>query len=558
MPTEGEFIAKDGTRIFGEISGAPIFSSDGKVIAIVCVGRDVTERKKMEQELLRLSDAMKMSTDSIVITDLDGNIVDVNEATLKEQGAVSKAELVGLTPLDAIAPEDQESALRDLGKVLEDGCVREVQYHVLTRDGRRIFVETNVSVMKGKNGEPVGLVAVSRDITERKRMEDALRQSEHNYRVLFEGTIDGMFVTDAETVTIVLANQTAAKMCGFDSAENTVGINPLDLVHPDDRERVLGFFMEDALGKGEQDVHEFRVIPKDGREIWISGMGTRIEYGGKPAVLSSIRDITERKMMEEAKQKLEEQLQLAGRLAAVGELAAGVAHELNNPIAAIKGFAQFLTARKDLDVTIRKDLDTIFRESQRAAKITQNLLSFARRHEPEKHPVSINDVIENILEMQEHMMKVNNIELEVELAPDLPKTMADFHQMQQVFMNIVNNAEQAMIEAHGKGRLLIKTQRSGKMVQITFADNGPGISEENLKRIFDPFFTTKEVGKGTGLGLSICYGLIESHGGRIYAKSKLGQGATFVVEMPIVSEKELVAEAALLNPALRGVKWNKP
>jgi signal transduction histidine kinase len=146
----------------------------------------------------------------------------------------------------------------------------------------------------------------------------------------------------------------------------------------------------------------------------------------------------------------------------------------------------------------------------------------------------------------------------VELAPDLPKTMADFHQMQQVFVNIINNAEQAMIEAHRKGKLVVKTQRVSNMIRISFADNGPGISQENMKRIFDPFFTTKEVGKGTGLGLSICYGLVEAHGGRIYARSKLGQGATVVVEMPIVSQNQLVAEAALLNPGSRGVKWNKP
>ena len=674
---EVELLRKDGSITPVEMKVNLLQDSDGRPTGFLGVTRDITERKKMEVELRRLSDAVRMSTDSITITDLEGNIVDVNEATLKIQGANSKADLIGLKSSDFIVPEEQENALWDFSRLIEEGCVNDIQYHILTRDGRRVFVETNASVMKGKNEEPVGLVAITRDITERKRMEEevqhlsdavrmsaesifvadlegrvvdanesavkmfaaidksdllskgvleliapedhekafenikrvleggrlnpeeyrimrndgsrnlselsasvvmggdgkptgfvavghditerkrieeALRQSEHNYRVLFEGTIDGMFVTDTETMTIVLANQTAAKMCGFDSIENTVGINPLDLVHPDDRERVLGFFMEDALGKGEQEVHEFRVITKDGREIWVSGMGTRIEYGGKPAVLSSIRDITERKRMEEEKRRLEEQLLLAGRLAAVGELAAGVAHELNNPIAAIKGFAQFLTARKDLDETIRKDLDTIYRESQRAAKITQNLLSFARRHEPEKHPISINDVIENILEMQDHLMKVNNIELEVELDPDLPKTMADFHQMQQVFMNIVNNAEQAMLETHGKSRLLIKTQRSGKMVQITFADNGPGISEENLKRIFDPFFTTKEVGKGTGLGLSICYGLVEAHGGRIYARSKLGQGATVVVEMPIVSQNQLVAEAALLNPSSRGVK----
>jgi two-component system NtrC family sensor kinase len=133
-------------------------------------------------------------------------------------------------------------------------------------------------------------------------------------------------------------------------------------------------------------------------------------------------------------------------------------------------------------------------------------------------------------------MKVNNIELSLELDPYLPQTMADFYQMQQVFVNITNNAEQAMTEAYMKGKLCVETKKVGEMIQITFTDNGPGIPEENLKRIFDPFFTTKEVGKGTGLGLSICYGIIREHNGHIYARSKYGEGATFVVEIPIITD----------------------
>jgi len=242
----------------------------------------------------------------------------------------------------------------------------------------------------------------------------------------------------------------------------------------------------------------------------------------------------------------------------VGELAAGVAHELNNPIAAIQGFAQLLKGRKDLDTTMNRDLETIYKESQRAAKITQNLLTFARKHEPETSFISLNEALQKTLELHVHQMKVNNIELVVELAPDLPKTMADFYQMQQVFMNIINNAEQAMVEAHGKGRFLVQTRRVARMIQVTFTDDGPGISEENLEKVFDPFFTTKEVGKGTGLGLSICYGLIQAHGGRIYAKSKLGEGTTFVVEIPIVSEKRPTSAGDLLAQDSRGVKWKKP
>jgi len=551
-------LTRDGKRVLVETNASIMKGSSGEAIGVVAVTRDITERKRVEEELRLLSDAVKMSKDSIVISDLEGRIIEANEATLKMLGLDNREDLIGRLSLELIAPEDHEMLTEKIAKGMAEGGPIYVEYRCVTEDGRKLLVEANVSVMRGKNGEPIGYMAVVRDITERKRMEEALRQSEHNYRVLFEGTIDGMFVTDIEMVKIVLANQTAAKMLGYDSADSTIGMNPLDLVHPEDKERVLGFFMEDAFGKGEQEVREFRAITKDGREIWLSGMGTRIEYGGKPAVLSSIRDVTERKRMEEERQRMEEQLRLAGRLAAVGELAAGVGHELNNPIAAIQGFAQFLTTRKDLDETVRKDLDTIYRESQRAARITQNLLSFARRHEPEKHLISLNEAIEKTLELQANPMKVNNIELVVELAPDLPKTLADFHQMQQVFINIVNNAEQAMVEAHGKGRLVVKTQKVGSMIRISFADNGPGISEENSKRIFDPFFTTKEVGKGTGLGLSICYGLVEAHGGRIYARSKLGQGATFVVEIPIVSENQLVAEAALLKSGSRGVTWKKP
>jgi signal transduction histidine kinase len=254
---------------------------------------------------------------------------------------------------------------------------------------------------------------------------------------------------------------------------------------------------------------------------------------------------------------MEEQLRLAGRLAAVGELASGIAHELNNPITAVQGYAQLLAAKKDIDESVKKDLNTIYREAQRAGKITKNLLSFARSHEPEKSFISINEALEKTLELSSHQMKLHNIELEVELDRNLPGTMADFHQMQQIFVNIINNAEQAMLDAHGKGKLVVRTRRHGDMIQIVFTDNGPGIAEENLKRIFDPFFTTKGVGKGTGLGLSICYGLVEAHNGRIYARSKPGEGAAFVVEIPVVPEERPAAETVGIQSKKESARWRK-
>ncbi len=251
-------------------------------------------------------------------------------------------------------------------------------------------------------------------------------------------------------------------------------------------------------------------------------------------------EIAEHKQAEEEKQRVEQRLQLAARLAAVGELVAGVAHELNNPLAAVQAYAQFLAERGDIEQTLKSDVEIIYREAQRATKITSNLLSFARWHKPEKSLVSINEVIQKSMELHTHQIKVNLIDIVTELDPNLPMTMVDPHQMEQVFVNIIANAHQAMTEKHGKGELLIKTEKVGGMVLVSFTDDGTGISAENLNRIFDPFFTTQEVGKGTGLGLSISFGIVHDHGGHLYATSEVGKGATFVVEIPIVFEGQAI------------------
>ena len=428
-------------------------------------------------------------------------------------------------------------------EVLERQQIRSLLALPLTVSGELAgFVGFDNVIRTGTWGDDdLALLRVASEIMgnalERKKAEEALKQSEHSYRVLFESTLDGLIVMDIETMKVVFGNQTAAKLYGYESMGDAIGINPLDFVHSDDKEKVLEVIKKDLFEKGLRQVNEFRTMTRDGREMWISAIGTRTEYQGRPAILVSIRDITEQKKVEGAKRRLEEQLQLSSRLAAIGELSAGVAHEINNPLTAIKGFSELLLARYDLDEAVKSDVKAIFKEVQRAIKVTQDMLSFARRHEPEKCFISINEALAKNLDLYACHMKTNNIDMVVEFDPGLPKTMADFYQLQQVFMNIVINAEQAMSEAHGRGKLTVKTQRSDGMIQVIFADDGPGISEENMKRIFDPFFTTKEIGKGTGLGLSICYGLVEAHGGRIYARSRAGQGASFIVEIPIVSER---------------------
>jgi PAS domain S-box-containing protein len=249
---------------------------------------------------------------------------------------------------------------------------------------------------------------------------------------------------------------------------------------------------------------------------------------------SYIRDITERK-------KMEERLIETDRLASIGELAAGIAHELNNPLTSVIGFSQLLM-EKDVADDVREDIKVIYGEAQRTAQVVKGLLTFARKHAPVKQLVNINSIIEKVLELRAYQQRLSNIQVNTRFAPDLPEIMADYFQLQQVFLNIIINAEHFMIEAHNRGTLTITTERIRDIIRASFADDGPGISKETLGHLFDPFFTTKEVGKGTGLGLSICHGIITEHGGRIYAKSKSSKGATFVVELPITIAREGAAK----------------
>jgi two-component system, NtrC family, sensor kinase len=245
---------------------------------------------------------------------------------------------------------------------------------------------------------------------------------------------------------------------------------------------------------------------------------------------------------------LQQQLIQSEKLSAIGELISGIAHELNNPLTGVMGYSQLLQLRKDLDERAKENLLKINNLALRCQKIVQNLLSFARKQKPERTLCDINDIIEKTVELRSYELQVNNIEISRELDRNLPKTIADAHQLQQVFLNILTNAEQAMLEVNGNGRLVIRTHADDTNTNIIaeIIDDGPGIPESYLTRIFDPFFTTKEVGKGTGLGLSLSYGIIKEHGGNIFAQSQLGEGSTFVIELPVIArlqeENQLVPE----------------
>jgi two-component system NtrC family sensor kinase len=255
------------------------------------------------------------------------------------------------------------------------------------------------------------------------------------------------------------------------------------------------------------------------------------------AVGSQISSAIERSMLyEEARQAYEnlrrtqEQLLHSEKLAAVGQLISGVAHELNNPLTAILGYSQLLTSSGQMGQQGIEYADKLYKQAQRTHRIVQNLLSFARQHKPERAAVQINQTLEETLALRDYDLRMSNIRVHLDLAPDLPVTAADPHQLQQVFLNMVNNAVDAILERSIEGDLWVRTGLNGDRLFIEFADSGPGVKDAS--RVFDPFYTTKPVGKGTGLGLSICYGIITEHGGTIRVSNVPNRGASFTIELP--------------------------
>jgi len=246
-------------------------------------------------------------------------------------------------------------------------------------------------------------------------------------------------------------------------------------------------------------------------------------------------------------QDTQNQLIQAEKISAVGLLVSGVAHELNNPLAGVVGFSQLLL-RMEPEEKIQRGLEKINREAERCKRIVQNLQAFARKHKPEKEYVEINAILETTLELRAYQLKVDNIEVDKKLDPNLPRTMADSHQLQQVFLNMIVNAHQAMASQGKRGKLRLRSSSGEGRIVVEIEDNGPGIAPENIGRVFDPFFTTKEIGQGTGLGLSICYGIVQEHKGKISVRNGTGGGAIFAVELPISGLDTTGVGASTLEP----------
>ena len=362
---------------------------------------------------------------------------------------------------------------------------------------------------------------------------------EEQYRSVFYNTSYGIIISDSK-FNIVSCNPAAETMFGYSAAEAIK--KTLECIIP---QRLLGAYQKiiyraGLAAKSHTAVKsvELAGLRKDGTEFPGEISISVCKILQDTSYISVINDISERKEAENQRRKQEQEAQLASRLTAISDMAGGIAHEVNNQLTGVIGFSQLLAEREDASENVKNYASIISNAGQRIATIVDKLLTFSHQHEPQREYVNINDIIEVAVKLRAYRLEKGNIKTITNLDPGLPLAMADAAQLQQVFLNLIANAETEMQLAHGRGKLIVKTERIDNIIRASFEDDGPGIAEENMDRLFNPFFTTREVGKGMGLGLSVCYGIITEHNGRIYAKSKQGYGATFIVELPLLAEEK--------------------
>ena len=526
-------VKKDGTP-FWCYANISTFRHHERGEVWVDVHTDITERKRIEEALRQTEARYKQLAESItdVFYAFDENLKYTywNKAS-EELTGISAEDALGKHLYDVFPKNKQtRNAEENYLKVLREKRPQYFfnEYQLGAKD---YFFEISAYPSIG------GLSVFVKDITERRQAEEALRQSEEKLRLIFETLPEGITILDTDG-KIVQSNKITASIYGYDNEEEIIGLSIFELIAKREHTRIREI-MKKTLKEGPSGAIEVTQLRKDRSEFpaEVSGAVLKDASGNPTGLITIMENITERKKAEEREKQLQQELITSGRLAIVGQMAAGIAHEINNPLTGVVGFAGLLL-KKDLPEDIKKDVNLIYEGAQRITDITSKMLTFARKQKPERTLANINDILETTLIMRSYEMKSSNIEVITELDPDLPMTMVDAGQIQQVFLNIILNAEIEMWKAHSGGNLVVKTKRINNTIRISFKDDGPGITKKNIDRLFTPFFTTRDVGEGTGLGLSVSYGIITQHGGKIYAKSTVGKGATFFVELPIVTKIE--------------------
>jgi signal transduction histidine kinase/CheY-like chemotaxis protein len=358
---------------------------------------------------------------------------------------------------------------------------------------------------------------------------------------LFQAVHEGVYIgtIGPDDTATVAANPHLKLIFGYASETPDADVRPFDRDRfPDTQSRTT--LLERLGTDGSVSDYLIRLRRADNATVWVElTASAETAPDGSLRIEALVRDVSERKKLDDESRDIYHQLLQAEKMAALGQTVSGVAHELNNPLATILTWAERLSQKSSLEPGVRRGLEIILSESERAARIVRNLLTFARKRQTTRAMIDINQVVRETLALRAYEQRVTNITVIDALAAGLPAVFADAHQVQQVLLNLIINAEQAMLSANGRGVLVVRTwfDAETESVVLEINDDGPGIPEDVQGKIFDPFFTTKEVGKGTGLGLTVAYAIVHEHGGRIRTESRPSSGASFFVELPVTGAR---------------------
>jgi PAS domain S-box-containing protein len=552
-------------RADGSIRDVEVFSSKIKIKGkdlLHSIIHDITDRKRVEEKLRESEEKYRLIAENMadVIALLDMNlrftyispsILRLRGFTVKEAMEQTIDQVLTLDSLKIARTVFEEEMRLEAGGHADPDRIRTMEVEEYRKDGSLTWVEVSLSFLRDEKQKALGILSVSRDISERKKAQDSTRKSEEYFRAITENISDIIIVVDA-LGTITYASPSIERFIGY-RPDELVGKNSLDLILPDDHPRAIEDFGKALLTKEVAIPNSFHLRNKNGSERVLEGVGTNlIDNPVIAGFVMNIRDVTYRRRAEEERRNLEIKLQRAQKMEALGTMAGGVAHDLNNVLGIIVGYSEILLYDLDESNPLRPGLVNILSGSLRAAAIVQDLLTLARRGISNKQVVNLNKIIvdvQNSPEFENLSAYHSSIKVEADLEPDLLNISGSVVHLGKTLFNLVSNAGEAMPKG---GTLTIKTSNQyldrpvqgydevleGDYVVLFVSDTGDGIPAADLKRIFEPFYSKKVMGRsGTGLGLAVVWGTVKDHNGYIDVQSEEGRGSTFTLYFPVTREE---------------------
>ena len=527
VPRE-EYIATGQGRTFlvstSRTRGA--LEEDGRTIHVL---KDISDRREAERRYRELFDNIQ---EGLFFATPEGQFLDVNDAMVRMLGYETREELLRADVSAHLYPT-RAAKERLVRLIAERGALRNYEEILRRRDGSLLHTLQNISAVRDAQGRVVQIRGLMLDVTEQKTFQSQLqRERDFNQKIL--NTTQSMILVLDTAGLVSYANRRCFE-AGY-RQEELVGQRLVQWVEHSHRQDFEAALQTTAHGQQVENL-ELRVKRSDGSmgHFSVSLSPSRDESNQVNSVVVVMTDITDAVL-------LQAKLAHAEKMATIGRLVSGVAHEVNNPLAAILGFTDLLLEDPQVPESAREELQIILRETQRTKEIVQGLLSFARQRPAQREPMQVNSILRQTIRLRSYDFSSHGVEVTEEFNENLHMAMGDAQQVQQVFLNILNNAYDAIQESGNRGKIRISTRQTTDFIEVAFIDNGTGVAQPD--RIFDPFFTTKPAGKGTGLGLSICYGIVRAHGGEIFCWNNEGEtGSTFVVRLPIATDSALAAAA---------------